>query len=329
MKKESDFKPAWWLRNPHLQTIWPTLLRPAQKIELSLETFELSDGDFLDLAWLQEKDPSKPLVVLLHGLCGSVNSPYAMGTLRAVELAGWRGVLMHFRGCGSLHNRLHRGYHAGDTADLNEVIDFLLEKSPHAPIAAIGYSLGGNVLLKWLGETREKNPLTAAIAISVPFDLPKVVNRINRGFSRLYSHYLLQQLRDSILNKLSDTYSPVNLEKIKKAGSFQEFDTQYTAPVHGFADAFDYYQRASSRHYLKYIAKPTLILHAEDDPFMTPDAIPNEDELSEFVTLEVSRQGGHVGFISGRWPWNIEYWLENRILSFLKNHLEKTCEIAR
>lgn len=322
MKKQSAFRPPWWLRNPHLQTIWSTFLRFSKKPDLRFETFELSDGDFLDLAWLKQEDKSKPLVIILHGLTGSVQSPYASGILSAVEQLGWRGVLMHFRGCGGKHNRLHRSYHAGDTADLSEFVNWLIEREPTVKLSAIGYSLGGNVLLKWLGETGDKNPLSSAIAISVPFDLFKTLSRFSKGFSRLYSRYLLQQLRTSVIEKLSDTYAPVDLDKIKKASTFSDFDNHFTAPIHGFANANDYYQRASSRHYLKYITKPTLILHAEDDPFMTPDAVPDEKELSSSITLEVSRQGGHVGFVTGRWPWTAEYWLEKRIKAFLLESFE-------
>lgn len=321
MKKNSDFKPAWWLRNPHLQTIWPAILRPAPKVDLIYESFELSDGDFLQLAWLKNKDLSKPLVIVLHGLTGSIESSYVPGILSTIQEAGWRGVLMHFRGAGSEHNRLHRSYHAGDTADFSEFVNYLKEQNPNIPLAAVGYSLGGNVLLKWLGETGSKNPLTAAVAVSVPFDLRKVLKRFSTGFSRLYSRKLLRELRDSVVEKLTDTWAPLNLEKIKNAQTFPDFDNSYTAPAHGFLNANDYYERASCRHYLKYIEKPTLILHSSDDPFMTPDSVPEESELSKSVILEVSEQGGHVGFVAGKWPWAAEYWLENRIRDFLAQHL--------
>ena len=321
MKKKSAFKPAWWLKNAHMQTIWPTLTRPKVKLKLFRERLELNDGDFLDLDWVEAKDSRAPIVIVLHGLGGSINSPYAPGTLQAVHKAGWRGVLMHFRGASEEHNRLARSYHAAETSDLSEFIFYLKEKEPDTPIACVGYSLGGNVLLKWLGETGARNPLTAAIAISVPFDLNKVLNRFNRGLSRFYSRYLLQQLTQNVVDKFSGSYSSLDLEKIKKATSFSDFDNNYTAPVHGFDSAYDYYHRASSRHYLKEIQIPTLVLHAEDDPFMTPDAVPEDNELSDYVTLELSPQGGHVGFVAGPWPWQAEYWLESRIPEFLSTYL--------
>ncbi|OGT31381.1 MAG: hypothetical protein A3E87_03360 [Gammaproteobacteria bacterium RIFCSPHIGHO2_12_FULL_35_23] len=330
MKKKSKFKPAWWLKNAHMQTIWPTLTRPKIKLKLQRQRFELSDGDFLDLDWIENTDPTAPIVVVLHGLGGSINSPYALGTLQAIQQANWRGVLMHFRGASEEHNRLACSYHAAETMDIKEFIYHLKEKEPNTPIGCVGYSLGGNVLLKWLGETGSKNPLAAAIAISVPFDLNKVLNRFNKGFSRFYSRYLLQQLTTNVINKFSatDSYIPLDLEKIKKATSFSDFDNNYTAPVHGFANAYDYYQRASSRHYLKEIRVPTLILHSEDDPFMTPDAVPDESELSDYVTLELSPQGGHVGFVAGRWPWQAEYWLERRIPEFLSSYLNINKSLA-
>jgi uncharacterized protein len=322
MKKQSEFKPAWWLSNPHLQTIWPTLARrPRKKIKFTRERFELADGDFLDCDWLGLENTDAPIVVVLHGLGGSIDSPYASGSLEAIEKSGWRGVLMHFRGCSGEHNRLERSYHAADTADLNEFIQYVRKQNKTTPIAAVGYSLGGSVLLKWLGETAAQNPLAAAVAISVPFDLHQVLQRFGKGFSKFYSKHLLQELQTAITEKFSETYSPIDLEKVQKAGSFTEFDNAYTAPLHGFANAYDYYQRSSSRHYLKSIRIPTLVLHAEDDPFMSADSVPDESELSDNVTLELSSKGGHVGFVSGKWPWQPDYWLEKRIPEFLTPYL--------
>lgn len=325
MKTKSNFKPAWWLKNAHMQTIWPTLTRSKPELPLERERFELSDGDFLDLDWLGTE--GAPIVVVLHGLGGSINSPYAPGTLQSISDAGWRGVLMHFRGASEEHNRLDRAYHAAETRDLNEFIHFLKERYPDTPLACIGFSLGGNVLLKWMGESGDSNPLSAAIAVSVPFDLRKVLNRFSSGFSKLYSRYLLTQLREEIVDKFSQGYPPINVEKLRNASSFVDFDNNYTAPIHGFDSAYDYHQRASSRHYLRDIEVPTLILHAEDDPFMTPDAVPDEEEMSSSVTLEVSPKGGHVGFISGRWPWQPEYWLEARMPEFLSPYLDQASAI--
>lgn len=308
MKKSRDksqFEPAWWLPHAHLQTLWQGLCRrDIKNLQITRERFELPDGDFVDLDWAGKN--SGPIVLILHGLEGSITSHYAQGMLSAVEHHGWRGVLMNFRGCSGEHNRLPRLYHAGETHDLETIIQALLVRYPGIPITAIGFSLGGNVLLKWLGETSEHNPLTAAIAISIPFELDKSVARINRGFSRVYQQFLL-----SSLNK------KVNAD----FKTLHEFDDKVTAPLHGFVDAKDYYTKSSCRQYLHLIRVPTLLLQAKDDPFMTDDLLPNDHELSTQVTLEIMKNGGHVGFISGRFPWHPQYWLEKRAPEFLSEYL--------
>ena len=312
---QSPFKPAWWLPGPHLQTLWPTFCRRKLKnLELRRERFELPDGDFLDLDWVGEKGP---LVLLLHGLEGSVRSPYAEGMLQALLKKGWRGLFIHFRGCSGEPNRLERGYHSGETQDLAAVVAMVKAREPSTLLAAIGYSLGGNVLLKWLGETGENNPLSAACAVSVPFELAKAAQRFQEGFSRLYQWHLLRCLRKSISRKFQQN-GPLNLAAIK---TIRDFDEQFTAPLHGFKGADDYYERSSCRQYLAKIKVPTLLLHAQDDPFMTKEVIPKNEELSAQVQLELSLSGGHVGFISGKLPWKSEYWLEQRVPQFLQAYL--------
>lgn len=318
----SEFKPAWWLKNPHLQTMWPQVTRYNPKIQLNKERFELSDGDFLDLVWSGQG--SGPIVVVLHGIGGSIKSPYAIGTLKAIADSGCRGVLMHFRGSSGEPNRKARTYDASDTNDLQELVISLMRREPGVPLAAVGFSLGGNVLLKWLGETRQYNPLSAAVAVSVPFVLERSLTRVRKGFSRFYHRVILDQLRDEVLNKLSGLeQSPIDLEEFKKIRDLHDFNKLFVTPVHGFLCPEDYYQRASCRQYLRYIEVPTLIVHAEDDTFMTPDVIPTEEELSPFVTLELSEHGGHVGFVSGSMPGKAEYWLEERIPTFLRPILEE------
>jgi len=193
MNANTSFKSAWWLNNPHLQTLWPALLRqPIKNLMLTRERFELPDGDFVDLEWSGEGE--KPLVLILHGLEGSIESHYAKGMILALNQQGWRAVFMHFRSCSGEPNRLPRSYHSGDTGDLDVIVRALRAREPRVPLAAIGFSLGGNVLLKWLGETGENNPLVAATAISVPFELHKTITRINQGFSRIYQKHLLRCL---------------------------------------------------------------------------------------------------------------------------------------
>lgn len=318
------FKPAWWLPNSHLQTIWPAVVRKRvikPKIKLERERFELPDGDFLDLDWV-DRDASGPIIVILHGFEGSINSPYVKGMLNAVHDHGWRGVCMHFRGCSGVHNRLPRGYHSGDTSDLASLMNELVHREPDTPFAAIGYSLGGNILLKWLGETGKYNPLKAAIAVSVPFDLHKASKRIERGFSRLYQWYLLRGLRRRLARKHAVIPPPVDPGFLKKVSSLREFDDNFTAPMYGFKDAEDYYMSTSSRQYLRFIQVPTLLIQAKDDPFMTADVIPNPDELSPSVRLEVTETGGHVGFVTGKYPWKPVYWLEERTPEFFSEFLK-------
>lgn len=320
-----SFKPAWWLRNSHLQTLWPCVIRKRKlKPELTLERerLELPDGDFIDLDWIN-KHESGPVIILLHGFEGSINSHYAKGMLNAIHENGWRGVFMHFRGCSGEHNRLSRGYHSGETNDLSYVVKVLQSREEHTPFAAIGYSLGGNVLLKWLGETGKSNPLKAAIAVSVPFELNKAANRIEYGFSRLYQWYFLRCLRWRLLKKFERVPSPIDPAFLQSVSRMRDFDNAFTAPLYGFRDADDYYSSASSRQYLRFIQVPTLLVHAKDDPFMTADVIPAPEELSPFVKLEVTEKGGHVGFVTGRFPWRPVYWLEERTPQFFREFLQQ------
>jgi hypothetical protein len=311
-----DFRPAWWLPDPHAQTLWPVLCRHRPRLALRRERLELPDGDFLDLDWTP--GDRGPIALILHGLEGSSDSPYARGLLAAVARRGWRGLVLHFRGRSGQPNRLARGYHAGDTADLAYVVDRLRQREPTTPLAAIGDSLGGNVLLKWLGEAGSGAPLHAAVAVSVPFLLDTVARRLNQGFARLYQWHLLGTLKRSYRAKFgSRPDGPAPLAGLARLRDFYAFDDQVTAPLHGYAGVHDYYARASGRPYLGRIRIPTLILHALDDPFMLPEAVPNPRELSASVRLECSPCGGHVGFVAGRWPWRAEYWLERRIPEFL------------
>lgn len=312
----SAFRPAWWLSSPHAQTLWPVLCRRRPDPPLRRECLELPDGDFLDLDWtIGERGP---LVLVLHGLEGSSASHYARGLLAALVRQGWRGVVMHFRGRGGQPNRLARGYCAADTADIAYLVDRLREREPTTPLTAVGYSLGGNALLKWLGETGANAPLRAAVAVSVPFVLDNTARRLRTGCSRLYQHHLLRALKRSYRQKFRQRQDgPVALTDLPTLRDFYAFDDRITAPLHGYANVHDYYARASCRPYLRYIRVPTLILHALDDPFMHPEATPEADELSPSVRLELSSHGGHVGFVAGRWPWRAEYWLEQRIPEFL------------
>ena len=315
------FQPAWWCRGPHAQTLWARLLRRTPRISYWRERLELPDGDFIDLDW--SENGSGPIVIILHGLEGSSASPYARGIMRAIERRGWRGVVMHFRGCSGEPNRLARSYHSGDTEDLAYFIHTLRRREPRTPLAAIGFSLGGNVLLKWLGKTGPAVPLRAAVAVSVPYVLHCAAERLNRGFSRLYQWRLMRSLCRTVIEKRRNIELPLKIQNLSTLKSFRDFDEHVTAPLHGFDGADHYYSVSSARQYLKGITVPTLLLHARDDPFMTETAIPLKNELSETVTLEVSPHGGHVGFVMGTWPWQARYWLEERIPLYLEQNLSR------
>jgi len=314
------FKPAWWLTNPHLQTLWPVFCRRRIKsLAPKRERVELTDGDFVDLDWVGEG--AGPIVVILHGLEGSIQSSYVQGMLHAVVKQGWRGVCMHFRSCSGEPNRLSRVYHSGETGDIAEVVHHLKQREPETPLTAIGFSLGGNVLLKWLGETGQKNPLTAAIAVSVPFELTKAANKMNHGFSRLYQWRLLNSLCKKIKWKFQHQPAPFDMSILSTFNTLRDFDNHITAPLHGFLDEEDYYTQSSSRPYLQHIKIPTLLLQSKDDPLVGDNGLPEQNELSASVQLELSEKGGHVGFITGYSPLKPIYWLDQRAPLFFLPYL--------
>jgi predicted alpha/beta-fold hydrolase len=313
------FKPAWWLRNPHLQTLWPVFLRRRPRPPLRRERLELPDGDFVDLDWTL--NASGPIVIIFHGLEGSSRSHYARGMLTSLPQHGLRAVVMHFRGCSGESNRRARAYHSGDTGDIDFVVRTLKAREPNTPLAAIGYSLGGNALLKWLGEQGSDAPLQCAVAVSVPFLLHESTAHMNRGLARAYQWHLLKSLKTSARRKASKFTPPAPVHEINQMKSFFEFDDRVTARLHGFAGAMHYYTSSSSRQYLNRICIPTLIVHSSDDPFMHAQVIPEAKELSPTIEFDLHRHGGHVGFVGGRLPWKPRYWLEERIPAWLRKHL--------
>ncbi len=296
--------------------------KPAQ-LKTNNEQFELPDGDFIDLVWTEEKD-SGPLIILLHGLEGSIDSPYVNGILKTINACGWQGVLMQFRGCSGRHNRLDRSYHSGDTSDINTLATELKSRYPGRMLAAIGVSLGGNVLIKYLGEQGNSSPFKAAMAISIPFDLSNCATVLKTGFSRIYQRYLINSLGEKVRDKFKDRPAPIDLSKLDEWTDFFLFDDNVTAPLHGFKNVDDYYTKSSCKQFLKYITTPTLILHSKDDPFMNEAALPTEKELSPSVTLELTEHGGHVGFIYGSSPINLKYWSQKRIVEFFGSQFNRT-----
>jgi len=320
MNPVPPFKPAWWLCNAHAQTLWPYLFQKKLRLHLAHERLELPDGDFIDLCWTEQR--SNTIVIIIHGLEGSIDSHYARGIIPAIHKNGWQAVFMHFRGCSGEHNRLARSYHSGDTGDIEYLIETLQRRYPGINLIAVGYSLGGNALLKYLGETAGRERLKGAVAVSVPFELAQGSLRLENGFSRLYQRHLLKRLQTKIMSKFTGMQAPLALNKIPHLDTFMRFDDAITAPLHGFKDVHDYYSRCSSRQFLRNIRIPTLVIHAQDDPFLTPDAIPDPGEMSEELRFELSKHGGHVGFISGNNPLKPVYWLEQRIPAFIREVIE-------
>ncbi|MCD6047451.1 MAG: alpha/beta hydrolase fold protein [Gammaproteobacteria bacterium] len=315
MKIKSQFEPKKYLKSPHLQTILTQYLVKSPLPDLQHEIFELSDGDFVEFYFAG--DVSKGLVIILHGILGALDSHYAAISFEALASLGLGGVFVSARGAGEKLNRTPRFFNAADTKDLQEIILHLRQRFPNVPLFAIGYSLGGVILTKWLGEYTADNPLKAAMAVSIPFDLKFSVEHFSRYPGKLYSDYMIRTIRRKMLQKFSCHDGLVDLQALKQVRTFPEFDNLVTAPINGYTDAHDYYQKGSPKYYLKSIQTPLLIVHAKDDPFSSSEAIPAEEELSEFVTLEVSEHGGHLGFISEIKQGKPDYWLVYRIKEYL------------
>jgi predicted alpha/beta-fold hydrolase len=314
-----NFNPALGLSNKHLQTIYSTFFTKKLNLKFEIEKFTLSDGDFVECYWHNtNKHPTK-IVIMFHGLAGSWQSPYIQGAMQQLSNAGITSVLMHFRGCGKYENLYPRSYHSGDTADALEFIKSTQKRFPDTQIYTIGYSLGANMLLKLLGENKENIPIKKAIAVSPPMLLDICAIKMDKGFSKIYQKRLLKDLQSALEKKYishdMNKYIKLKQKDIKNLDTFYKFDDAYTAPIHGFLSAQDYYEKCSSRQYLKDIKVPTLIIHSKDDPFMTTDVIPNNNELSNFVKLILTEKGGHVGFISGS-IFKPIYWLEYKIVEF-------------
>ncbi|HEV8309631.1 MAG TPA: alpha/beta fold hydrolase [Methylomirabilota bacterium] len=321
-----SFRPSWWCRSRHLQTVWGPLFRRA-RLPLSRERVPTGDGDFVDLDWA-DGAPGQPLLLVLHGLEGSARSHYVTGLFRAAADRGWRGVALNFRSCSGELNRLPRFYHSGDTGDLDAVVRSLVEREPGIRIGAAGVSLGGNVLLKWLGERGPDAPpeLVGAVGISVPFDLASCARRLDRGLARVvYTANFLRTLRRKVRLK-ADVYPGfVDLTAVRRARTFAEYDRAVTAPLHGFADERDYWTRASSGPYLGRIRRPTLLINALDDPLVPAESLPDPTTLPAAVRVEVPRRGGHAGFIDGRWRGRASSWAERRAVEFLGHCAGTVC----
>lgn len=311
------YRAPWWLPGAHLQTIYPYLVLKRRAPVYRRERWETPDGDFIDLDWLAGGNDAAPLVALFHGLEGGSGSHYATALMRALERHRWRGVVVHFRGCSGEPNRLARAYHSGDADEIAWILQRLRAHDRAVPLFAVGVSLGGNALLKWLGreQARARGSLDAAAAVSAPLDLMTAGDRLGVGFNNLYGRHFLQTLKRKSLAKLERFPALYEADRVMNARTLRDFDNVVTAPLHGYRDTDDYWTRASSKPDLHRIDVPTLIVHARNDPFLPGDHLPAPGEVSASVSLDFPRAGGHTGFASGPFPGNLD-WLPERLIAF-------------
>jgi len=313
------YEAPWWLPGGHAQTIF-SALRPAPQVALRRERWDAPDGDFIDIDWAGPSDGA-PTLAVFHGLEGSSASPYARSIAAAAAAIGWRVAIVHFRGCSGEPNRLPRAYHSGDSAEADWILRRLAAgNAPGAALHAAGISLGGNVLLRWLGErgAHAAALVRRAAAVSAPLDLAAADRALSSGFSRLvYAEHFLRTLKRKSLAKLERHPGLFDAARARTARTLYEFDDAVTAPLHGYLDAADYYARASSGPVLKHVRVPTLVLNARNDPFLPRAALERATrEASPHVLLESPESGGHVGFVSPRFPGR-HGWLAGRLLNFL------------
>lgn len=318
------FRPARWLPGAHLQTVLGKFLRPRPDPGLRRERLTTPDGDFLDLDLAPDPGPEAPVVLVLHGLEGSSRRAYMRVALHELARRGMLAVAMNFRACSGEPNRLPRFYHSGETGDLGWVVERLRERFPHRPLGAMGFSLGGNVLLKYLGEGRDRAPVDAAAAVSVPFDLLEGSRAIEAGaMGRVYTYYFLRSLREKVDRKTPLLEPLLDLERVRRARTLREYDEVATAPLHGFAGAEAYYRASSSGQFLDGIRVPTLLLQAHDDPFLPGEVLPRKIvEANPFLLPSFTETGGHVGFVEGDVPWRPAFWAESEAARYLRNLLD-------
>lgn len=331
-----SYRAPWWLPGGDMQTIHAVLLgRFVPVPEYRRERLELPDGDFLDLDWLAAPGPDaaapeparhdsprarpRPLLVLFHGLEGDSGSHYAKMLMRAAAARGWDGVVVHFRGCSGEPNRLPRAYHAGDAEEIGHVLDVLKARDPRVPIHAAAVSLGASALLNWLGRARGEGRarVERAVAISAPLDLLASGRELDEGFNKVYTARFLGSLKRKALAKLDTWPMLYERARIEAIDTLYDFDTEVTARLHGWRDAHHYWREASALPWLTHIEVPTLVINARNDPFMPGHVLPGTDQVSRAVTLEFPERGGHVGFVSGSFPGDLD-WLPERVFAFLE-----------
>jgi predicted alpha/beta-fold hydrolase len=314
----SSYVAPRWLPGGHAQTIVPARLIPLPRVWYRRERWDTPDGDFIDVDFAQPEPEAatKPLLVLFHGLEGCSQSHYARSTMRFFADRGWRGIVVHFRGCSGEPNRLARAYHSGDSEEGDWILRAVRGRWPEARLHAVGISLGGNMLAKWLGERGEDAGFVeAAASVGSPLDLVAGGSSLSRGFNLIYTRMFLATLKRKAQDKTCRHPGIARADVLARARDLYEFDNEYTAPVHGFRDTLDYWTRASAKPLLGGVRVPLLTLNARNDPFVPADSLPVANEVSRHVYLEHPDEGGHVGFAQGTWPGNIDF-LPQRLQRF-------------
>lgn len=315
--KQTHYVTPPWLKNGHLQTIIPAKLLAKPTMGYRRERWSCPDGDFIDLDFVDAL-PGKPLVVMFHGLEGNSDSHYARALMAAVQERGWAGVVVHFRGCSGVLNEAPRFYHSGDSAEVDWILRRLHLEQAGRSLYVCGVSLGGNALLRWLGESQHQAEFVqAACSISAPLDLAQGGAALGSGFNMLYTRIFLRTLKPKCLQKLVQYPGLFDRQRMLAARDLYEFDNVVTAPLHGYTSTEDYWQRASAKFVLNEITLPTLVLNARNDPFLPGRYLPTQASAS--VTLEYPEHGGHVGFAGGGFPAN-NSWLPTRVLHFFDQH---------
>lgn len=314
--RAAPYRAPWWLPGGNAQTIWAALVARRAHVRLERSRWDTPDGDFVVVDSLAGP-PDAPFVVLFHGLEGGADSHYAVATMSALARRGWRGAIPHFRGCGGELNRTPRAYHSGDADEIDWMLARFRRIAGDRPLYAAGVSLGGNALLKWLGDrgAAARAVVRAAAAVSAPLDLAAGADALERGFGRVYTWMFLRTMKRKIAQKAAQHPGAFDAARVRRARTLREFDDLVTAPLHGFRDAADYYARASAKPVLRDIRVPTLVLNALNDPFLPGRHLPGPAAASPQVTLEYPATGGHVGFVNGAFPGRYD-WLPQRILDF-------------
>ncbi len=318
----SSFSPPIYLRSPHTQTIIPALLRGRKQTPAVTNLLELNDGDFLETRLHKPENwnaSQNPLVIISHGLEGSMESSYILGLVKTLFDSDIASITWNMRGCGTTPNRLKTWYHSGYSSDLRIIVNTARNLFPNTTLILIGISIGGNITVKYLGEEAKQatqNGIVGAAIISAPLDLKGSALTLALPSRRIYMQYLLRSLKKRIYQKHAQFAQDISIESLERIRSFYEFDSLYTAPLHGFASVEEYWHVSSGIHFLPKITIPTLLLTAQDDPFLSPSCLPDKDSLqSPHILLETPKYGGHVGFIDSI---NLKRtWLDNRMLAFV------------